>query len=327
MQPTRTSRSKTLLTLLLAVLVWGFVAFLFFQRQAVYDWWRLRGYTPSSEVSALADQATMNDAARRVFYVYHPAIEPRESFNEHCRDGEFTIVLGCYAQGRGIYIFRVDDPRLDGIEEVTAAHEFLHAAYDRLSKSERKQVDAWTAQAYASLDNERIKETIDEYRAHDASVVPNELHSILGTEVVDLPKELEQYYARYFYNRKQIVAFSEAYEAAFTSRKNQAKIYENRLATLKSQIEAANTELKAERTRLEAEADNLQNSRDSMNPNEFNNLVKMHTADVDAYNRQVSQVSNMVDRYNEQYKQYKQLVLEQQDLYKAINSSPEQIGD
>lgn len=326
MQPEpRASRSKTILTLLLVVLVWGFVVFLFFQRQAVYDWWRLRDYTAPSEVAALADQTTMKDSARRVFYVYHPAIEPRETFNQHCRDGEFTIVLGCYAQGRGIYIFRVDDPRLEGIEEVTAAHEFLHAAYDRLSKDERKKVDALTAEAYASLDSQRIKDTVEEYRKHDASVVPNELHSILGTEAVDLPLELEQYYAKYFTNRKQIVKFSEAYESAFTDRKNQAKTYEDQLNTLKDQIETANKDLEAEHTRLEEEANNLQGSRNGADPDSFNNRIDTYNANVNAYNREVSRVQDMVDNYNQLYEEYKELIVEQQNLFKAIDSRPQQI--
>jgi uncharacterized protein YukE len=326
MQPKpRASQSKTILALLFVVLVWGFVAFLFLQRQAVYDWWRLRGYTPSSDVAALADQTTMKDNARHVFYVYHPAIESSSTFNEHCRDGEFTIVLGCYSQGRGIYIFRVDDPRLDGIEEVTAAHEFLHAAYDRLSKEDRKKVDILTAEAYADLDNERIKETVEEYRKHDASVVPNELHSILGTEVADLPPELEEYYARYFTNRKQIVEFSEAYESAFTDRKNQAKEYESQLASLKDQVESANKDLGTEHNRLEREADNLQSSRNGADPDTFNDRVNTYNADVNAYNLQVSRVENLVDTYNEMYAKYKELIVEQQDLFKAIDSRPQQI--
>jgi len=307
------------------VLVWGFVAFLFFQRQAIYDWWRLRDYTAPSDVVALADQTTMKDSARRVFYVYHPAIEPRETFNQHCRDGEFTIVLGCYAQGRGIYIFRVDDPRLDGIEEVTAAHEFLHAAYDRLSKDERKKVDTMTAEAYANIASQRIKDTVEEYRKHDASVVPNELHSILGTEVEDLPAELEKYYARYFTNRKQIVKFSKAYESAFTDRKNQAKVYENRLNALKDQIESANKDLEAEHSRLEEEVNNLQASRNGADPDSFNNRIDAYNADVNAYNRRVSQVQDMVDTYNQLYEKYKELIVEQQDLFKAIDSRPQQI--
>lgn len=311
--------------LLLVAAVWSAVVSLWLQRQTVYDWWQLRAYAAPSEIAALADHTTMKDSARRVFYVYHPAIEPRESFNKHCRDGEFTIVLGCYSAARGIYIFRVDDPRLDGIEEVTAAHEFLHAAYDRLSEKERQQVDAWTAQAYKNLDNERLQETIAEYQKHDASVVPNELHSILGTEVRNLSPELEQYYSRYFENRKQIVAFSEAYESAFTDRRNKARQYETQLDSLKSQVESAKEELEAEQRRLEREANELQGSRKSADPDTFNNRVAAYNVDVGLYNRKVANVSSMVDEYNRIYKKYKEVVVEQQDLFKAIDSRPQQI--
>lgn len=318
-------RPKTILALLLVVLVWGFVAFLFIERQAVYDWWRLRGYAAPSEISALADSTTMNDSARRIFYVYHPQLEPASSFNEHCRDGEFTIVLGCYAQGRGIYIFRVDDPRLEGIEEVTAAHEFLHAAYDRLSSDERKKVDALTTEVYRNLENERIQETVAEYKKNDSSIVPNELHSIIGTEVRNLPNELEQYYAKYFTDRKQIVSYSEAYEAAFNDRKNQAKEYEVRLRNLKSQIESTNKELEEEHTRLEREAEDIQTEANSSDSSSYNERISTYNADVDEYNRQVAEVADMVDTYNDLYETYKELVMEQQDLFKSIDSRPQQI--
>lgn len=320
------SRKRIVLATISAIVVWLFVAFLFFERQAVYDWWRLRDYTPPSDVAALADQTTMKDDARRVFYVYHPAIESRATFNQHCRDGEFTIVLGCYAAGRGIYIFDVTDPRLEGVEEVTAAHEFLHAAYDRLPKDEQKKVDSLTAAAYANLNDTRIKDTVEEYRKHDPSVVPNELHSILGSEVANLPPELEQYYSRYFTDRKRIVAFSEAYESAFTERKNQAKAYEQQLGTLKNQIEATNSQLEAEYQRLDAQADAIQDSRNSTDPDVFNSRVDSYQAAVSAYNRKVTEVSSMVDTYNKLYEQYKVLIVEQQDLFRAIDSRPQEIN-
>ncbi len=320
------SRRGTILALLSVVLVWAAVVFIWVERQAIYDWWRLRGYQPPAEIVALADNTTMNERARRVFYVYHPQLEPRETFNEHCRDGEFTIVLGCYSAGRGIYIFRVDDPRLDGIEEVTAAHEFLHAAYDRLSSDERAKVDRLTAQVYENLNNERLRETLAEYEKHDSLVLPNELHSIIGTEVRDLPAELEQYYAKYFENRKQIVAFSEAYEAAFAERKYLAKQYEEQLTVLKRQIEAENEVLAAEQVRLEREMDELEGERNGVvDPDAFNARVNAYNLAINDYNRRVKQVSEMVDRYNSLYEKYKAVVLEHQDLFKAIDSRPQQM--
>lgn len=50
-----------------------------------------------------------------------------------------------------------------------------------------------TAAAYEKLDNTRIKNVIGLYRKANANV-SNELHSILGTEVRNLPSDLEAYY-------------------------------------------------------------------------------------------------------------------------------------
>src|SRR6185295_11567695 len=102
----------------------------------------------------------MTPDTRRLFYVYHPVLEDKQAFNSHCTDSEKTIVLGCYISRTGIYLYDVTDSRLNGVEQVTAAHETLHAAYERLSSSERKRVDGLTAQAFAQVTDQRIKDTI-----------------------------------------------------------------------------------------------------------------------------------------------------------------------
>lgn len=316
-------RKRRYVGIVVSLLLWAVVILGFLQRQAIYDWWRLRDYDPPAVIAQLATDTTMNDPTRRLFYVYHPIIEPKESFNSHCRDGEFTIVLGCYVQNQGIYLFRVDDERLKGVEEVTAAHETLHAAYDRLSRKDREQVDTWTAEAFAALNNQRIKDTIEQYRKSDPSVVPNELHSILGTEVRDLPAELENYYKQYFTDRKRIVDFSEAYEAAFSSRQAQAKAYEAQLKSLQTAVEAANKELEAESKSLAQRYQALEQQRGSAEPAKFNAEVDSYNQAVRAYNQKVARTSSQIDQYNKLYEQYKQVVLEQQSLFSAIDSRPQ----
>ena len=167
----------------------------------------------------------MNSSSRRLFYVYHPELDDREAFRSHCGH-EQTIVLGCFVEPEGIYIYDVTDQRLAGIEEVTAAHEMLHAAYSRLSTKERQRIDKLTASTFAALTDERIKQTIENYRSRDPGVVPNELHSILGTGVSELPKELETYYKRYFTDRSAVVTLSRTYEANFTDRQKQVEAYD-----------------------------------------------------------------------------------------------------
>lgn len=314
-------RSFAVFVILLAVL--GFV---YLQRYAIHDWWRLRGYTPSAEIVALADDTTMNDGARRVFYVYHPSIEPRENFNEHCGDDELTIVLGCYSSVGGIHIFDVNDDRLHGIMQVTAAHELLHAVYERLSDGERAKIDALTRKVYENITDQRIRETVQAYHERDPSVVPNELHSILGTEVEDLPNELEAHYARYFDDRAQIVGFSKSYESAFSSRKEEAKVYETQLRSLKEKIDSEKRYLEGEYSRLSNESSAISALTASPDADEsINTRIAAYNARVREYNSQARAVSGWVDEYNALYDKYKQVVLEQQDLFKSIDSRPQAI--
>ena len=113
-------------------------ALAWFMRQDIYDWYRLRGYQAPSQVAKLATETTMNSDSRRLFYVYRPQLNDRVAFNQNCTHDEQTIVLGCYVSNVGIYLFDIHDPRLEGVEQVTAAHELLHAAYDRLNKKKKK---------------------------------------------------------------------------------------------------------------------------------------------------------------------------------------------
>lgn len=295
-------------------------------QQAIHDWWRLRGYDPPVEIVQLVDATTMSDASRHLFYVQHPRIEPSEDFNKHCNIGEFTIVLGCYVSGQGIYIFRVDDERLSGIEEVTAAHEMLHVAYERLSVSEKKRVDALTAKAFEQADNQRIRDNIEQYRKQDPAVVPNELHSILGTEVRDLPAELEAYYKQYFVDREAVVAFSEQYEAAFNARKVEADNYAAQIKALKETIDADNTALQIQGRTLEAEYQALERLRPNAQPSSFNARVAAYNAELERYNQAVRQVSALIDKHNALIEQYNEVVLEHQDLIRAINSRPETLA-
>lgn len=315
----------TLIALMLVL--WLSLGLLIWQRQAVADWWRLRDYTPPAEVVQLAKDTTMSPLGQKLFYVYQPRIEPSSEFNEHCRAGgkEFTIVLGCYVSRQGIYLFRVEDDRLSGIEQVTAAHEMLHVAYERLGTSERERVDRMLARAYAGVSNERIRRNVEQYRAADAAIVPNELHSILGSEQADLPEELEEYYAQYFVDRQRIVAYSQQYEAEFTRREEQANALAAELNTLRPQIEANTAELQSEAARLQAEYAAIEAARGNVDSDELAQRARVYNAAVAEYNTLASQTRTNIERYNSVVEQYNAVVLEQRALYNAIDSTPEAI--
>lgn len=307
--PRRALRLTFSLGLLLVVLAG------FWQKQNIYDWWKLRGYDPPLSIAQLATDTTMKEDARRTFYIYQPELNNKQEFNQNCgtHAHEHTIVLGCYLKNKGIYLLDVTDPRLNGVEEVTAAHELLHAKYDRLKRSERERIDKLVNQAYASVTDERIRKTVDEYRSAGAEVT-NELHSILGTEVRELPAELEDYYGRYFSNRQKIVGYSESYQAAFTERKDRVALYDAQLNDLKAQIDENQSELNQLSAALNAEREQVENSGSQSAVDAFNRKVRQ-------YNNLVTATKELIERYNQIVTERNQIALEEQELFDAINSN------
>jgi len=303
--------AKSLLVVLLVLL--GGLGVVWTQRQNIYDWSRLRDYSPSIGITQLATDTTMNDTARKIFYVQHPELNDRDAFNQHCQGfGEHTIVLGCYAPLQGIYLFDVQDPRLTGVEQVTAAHEMLHAAYDRLSNNDRKHIDVLTQQVFEQQTDERLKNTIEAYRQRDPAVVPNELHSIIGTEVRKLPQELEDYYSRYFANRAQIVGFADQYAGVITERRTQADNLELEINGLKNEID------QLEKT-LQEQQDDLEHDRAGITTQSQANAFNARVA---AYNSYIHQLNDLIARHNQLVDEYKANVVEQQELFKALDSRP-----
>ncbi|MEO8863213.1 MAG: hypothetical protein ABI354_02735 [Candidatus Saccharimonadales bacterium] len=313
-------RSRAL-PLLVTIIVAVFAGGLWVEHWQVYDYFRLRNYNPSSRVVQLADDTTLNNSTRRLFYVNHPELDDKSTFTEHCLQSEKTIVLGCFVPGQGIYIYNVTDSRLQGIVQVTAAHETLHAAYQRLSGREKQRVDDLINQAYKQVDDQRIRATVEDYRKNGADVT-NELHSILGTEVRNLPPELEQYYKRYFTDRGKIVSYSEHYEAVFSARKVKIAKADKRLTELKSQIDTTNVDLDAQSAQLKATKSQLEALAQSKQYQTYNAAVPDYNASVRSFNSTVKSVQDMIDEYNALVKERNDAVVEEGQLIKAIDSRP-----
>lgn len=306
--------------LTVAIVVGLFLAWV--NRQDIYDWYRLQSYDPPAEIVQLADDTTMTEYARRVFYVSQPLVVDSQEFNAACRP-ESTIVLGCYISDKGVYIYDVDDSRLAGVKQVTAAHELLHAIYARLSSSEKDNLDEMTARAYSAVDDARLKKTIEEYRKRDASVVPNELHSILATEVRTLPTELEEYYTQFFTDRSAVVSYSERYEAEFENRRSKVDQLDERLSQLKFEIDAAKADLELQYSALTSEKSNLDALLAGGQTAEYNSRVPGFNSQVSTYNRSVKDLDAQINTYNQLVKERNAVAVEVQGLVDSIDSRPQ----
>ncbi len=304
----------------LALLILGL-----FNLQAIEDWLRLRNYNPPAEIAAIAQTDTMTDDAKHIFYVTHPdLVDDAGSFRQACPSFEQTIVLGCYHSGfsSAIYIYDVQDTRLNGVVEVTAAHEMLHAAYDRLSQDEKNRINGLLNNFYANnLDDKRVLETIDAYKQTEPNELLNEMHSIFATEIGSLTSELEAYYQRYFGNRSAVVAFAGKYADEFASRIATIKDYEQQLAALKAKIDSQEQALNSQLKQLEADRRRLDSLRASGQIDEYNAAVPAFNAAVNDYNAGVAELRSDIVRYNQIVAAHNALAAELSSLYESLDTS------
>lgn len=239
----------TIVKLITSIVLFAATAWIFINRTYVVDQLSVWQYKPSAEITQVSAKASFNEQGQFLFYASHPLIEERDEFNQHCRQhAEKTAILGCYS-ARKIYLYNITDPRLEGIKEVTAAHEMLHAAYERLSDKERARIDVLVNEAAKTVQNPGIDRKLKLYDTSEPGERLNELHSMLGSEVKELPDELEVYYARYFTNRLSLVSLAERYETVFTELEQQQKTLVNELNALADSI---NNESAAYTTQFEA---------------------------------------------------------------------------
>lgn len=312
---------KKFLGLIIVIGALGFTGWAVLNRQYVKDLYIVQTTDVQPQAKQLGEKLAFTSSGAFLYDASQPMVLEAEPFNESCGDvsKEKTIVLGCYTLQR-VYVYNVTDPRLEGVQEVTAAHELLHAVYERLSIQEREEIDIQLQQAANAINDERFQATIEAYRQLDPSVVPNELHSILGTEVSVLPEALELHYQKYFKNRAQIVAFSQKYQSQFIANEQKIKSLDASMATLKTDIASLESSLAALETQLNQSQTELARLR-STDVAAFNAAVPGFNALVARYNSQVKRVQELVTRYNNLLDERSAVIGAQSDLNKQLDSS------
>jgi chromosome segregation ATPase len=209
---------------------------------------------------------------------------------------------------------------LAGVEQVTAAHEMLHQAYDRLSSKDRTHIDALLADYYQHhLTNQAVKDKIDGY-PDDAAVRVNEMHSIFGTEVRDLTPELETYYQQYFTDRAKVVSYAESYQGEFTKRQQDIAAYDQQLSSLKTQIDSSESDLQSTQTSLGNERQLIARYPKSKDPSGYNALVQSYNLMVDSYNNKIATTKQLISRYNDLVTQRNAIAVQESELQQALNS-------
>jgi hypothetical protein len=282
--------------------------------KSIGDSIQLSQYQPPSSIAQLSQSTQMTEKGQRIFYLTNPQIEPKAIGLTACKkvgSSDNTNTLGCYIISRGsrrIYILEVNDQRLNGVMETTAAHEMLHAAYQELSKDEQEILNKQLLEAFDQLQDVSLRKLVGIYRQRDPEVVSNELHSLLGTKIATLSPELEKHYRQYFKDRSAVVALSKNYEKAFTQFETKAQQMERQLLTLQARIDQLESQAKEHRTTLDGIDRSNPNKRDEYNQQ------------VDIYNQFVTEIKQQSQAYNQMLNNYNALSAEEKSLNNAITS-------
>jgi hypothetical protein len=297
-------------------------------RQLIVDQINVWQYVPSAEVQALADNSGMSDKGEYYLYTSRPAVLERSKFNAKCNDHPeniSTAILGCYTAQR-IYVYNVTDTRLTGITSVTAAHEMLHAVYERLSKSERTRVNTLLEAEYIKLkDNKSLVDRMAFYDKTEPGERDNELHSVIGTEIGTISSELETYYKSYFADRNRAVVLHGKYESVFSELQTKADQLSAQLVALNAKIDSDSKQYNNESAQLDNDikAFNAKASTDGgfSTQSEFNAVRTTLLARSNALNAFRNSINNDIVSYESLRQQLAAISNQSDALNRSINSS------
>ena len=297
-------------------------------QQLISDEIEARNFSPSEQVSTLIDRLDLTPSGERVFLASKPTLDASQHFSEQCSDvshGEQGHVLGCYSRGT-IHLFGVTDKRLDGIVEVTAAHELLHAVYARMGADERSQMGKRLRAFY----DERIKtdpglkERMSVYDALSPSAFANELHSVLGTEVHSLPKWLEEHYAKWLGNRSAIVNDFDRYHGVFTQLQDRAKTLEKQMTALRTSVEQRREAYNAAVAQFNTDAQSFTKRNNAYefadDPAEFDRIRDSLTARQQQLTKDRGQLESDIASYETMRTELQQLTKTSDELDQKLNS-------
>ena len=294
-------------------------------RQFIIDQVTVWQFQPSSSVAALADESGMSERGKFLYYASRPELNDRTNFNDNCATREQqSIVLGCYAAQR-IFLFDVTDQRISGIKTVVAAHEMLHAAYERLGVDETQSLNRLLEDQLAKTTDQDLLDLVEMYEETEPGQKYNELHSLFATEVADLSLDLENYYEKYFTDRTKVVKAYQEYSQVFADLKNQATVLQSDLKTKEDRIKRLTANYESETTSLASDITAF-NAR-AQQTDGFGSMAEFELAREELLTRQTAltelsaTINDLIDEYNDGVVSLNALGIEIDKLNESLDST------
>lgn len=294
--------------------------------QYVADQVSVWAFHPSSQIKALEERIDLTDKGKFYFYSTQPRVASADEFNAGCpRQETGSPILGCY-DSTHIFIYDITNKKLDGMEEVTAAHEMLHAVWSRLSDTEQKRVGALLRAEYRKHADDELTMRMGYYERNEPGEFENELHSILGTEVRELGSELESYYGQYFHNRGQVLALHDKYDAVFKNLKNRAEVLYSTLIELGPTLQKRSKTYNREVAEL---ATDIKSFNARAKSGDFTSMSAFYAERAALVSRSQQleadrvSIGNSIKDYNAQFTEYQSIASQIQELSDSIDSIKE----
>ena len=286
-------------------------------------------YQPSSEMEQIRVDLDLTSRGALIFNASKPELMERAEFNQKCRERENeTAILGCYTEDR-IYIYNIVDEELPGIRELATAHELLHAVYSRMSPEEKQRWGDLLTQVYADY-REVLGDEIDLYSDSEKQ---EELYVRAGTEIKDLPEELEKHFAGIFVDQDRIVDFYDGYITVFRKIKEKLEKLLEEIKALQPQINTETTNYEAGVQELNAKIGEFNDCAKTLNCFTSTAVFNSKRAGLVAEQQRLKTVyegiNTLITKYNELVNEYNENVLHGQTLNMTINSnaSVEEVED
>ncbi len=308
--------SCVILLIIAAILTAGFL-----NRDYLLDYFRAMNYEPSSEMAEIRDKIDLTEHGEFIFNVSRPVLDSQNDFNNHCITvASETAVLGCYTN-KTIYIYNIESAELEGIREVTAAHELLHAVYARMDDAKKAELLASLKQVYKE-NMDVLQDDLDLYADVERE---EEIYVRVGTELADLPDDLEKHYAEIFKDQDKIAAYYNKYSSVFKDLKAE-------LETLTAEMEDLSEQIEAKKVLYETRAGVLSSEIAEFNDcatragcfaseTEYSNRRAELVGEQESLNGIYNEITNLVNEYNIRVEAYNADILRNKELNTMINSN------
>jgi hypothetical protein len=309
------------------IVLYSIAGYIVLNHQHALDQVTVWAHKPSASATEQMHRTGMSQDAQFIYTASRPVVESQRDFNSTCSVVTTdTSILGCYIETtKRIYLFHETDSRLDGTEELWAAHEMLRAAWDRMPPAQQRSLvgplnDVLAAHGGGDINLAGRTSDIarDDPKDRDA-----ELYAMVGTEAPLVGATLEKSYAKYFTSRAVVTTLANHANSYVVALRHKVVALTATIDTLGKSLDVQAKTFNADVKRLGADIDSFNARARTLggfaSEAQFNTQRAALIARQHALQARVKQINGRVDQFNADLKKLESLSTTAAGLVKSLN--------